>query len=169
MNLFERRYIMEQRIKISPLDTAILTCPDCGRSKILQLSEYKLEKRFTKLKYTCRCNRTCMVTLENRLDRNSHRCFAGTYTAPGVRQCTGPMVVKRLDSKGLTLKTNRDQNILPGITLEVEFVLDDAKQSMVKKDVRVTARQGNYLTAEFLVANHVDDLGDYLFFNKLYV
>lgn len=160
--------MMEQRIKISPLDTAHLTCPDCGRRKILQLSEYKLEKRLTKVKYTCRCNRTCVVTLESRSDRSSHRCFAGTYTAPAPQQCTGPMVVKRLNSKGLTLKTTRDQTILPGMTLEVEFVLDDAKQSMVKKNVRVTASQGKYLTAEFLVANHVDDLGDYLFFNKLY-
>lgn len=159
---------MELRIQVSSLDTAILTCPDCGLTKILQLSEYKLEKRFTRMKYSCRCGRVCMVTLESSSRQNHHRCLAGTYTALGSRRSTGPMVVKRLNSQGITLKTNKDQAILPGIDLEVEFVLDDAKQTVVKKDVRVTARQGRYLTAEFLVSNHVDDLSDYLFFNKLY-
>lgn len=159
---------MEQRIKISSLDTAVLICPDCRRTKILQLSEYKLEKRFTKMKYTCRCGQICLVILENRSGQNHHKCLAGTYTALGNNYGSGPMVVKRLNSQGITIKTNKEQAIIPGIDLEVEFVLDDAKQTVVKKDVRVTAGQGRYLTAEFLVSNHVDDLGDYLFFNKLY-
>ena len=51
----------------------------------------------------------------------------------------------------------------------VEFVLDDAKQSVVTKDVRVLARNGRYLTAAFLSKDHYDNLGPYLFFNKLYV
>jgi len=79
------------------------------------------------------------------------------------------MIIKRLNSKGITLKTNMDQKILPGQDLVLEFVLDDGKQSIVKKQVRVLARNGRYLTAEFTEEEHDDNLGPYLFFNKLYV
>ncbi len=62
-----------------------------------------------------------------------------------------------------------EQKILPGVSLKIEFVLDDAKQSLVRKEVRVLARDGRYLTAEFISKEHYDNLGPYLFFNKLYV
>ena len=38
--------------------------------------------------------------------------------------------------------TNIEQNILPGLKLFLEFVLDDAKQSIVKKEVVVKAKNG---------------------------
>lgn len=123
---------MEQRVKISSLDTAQLTCPQCRSDKALQLSDYKLIKRNTRVKYTRRCGHTYIAVLERRSGSGK-----GTH--------------------------------LPGIDLNVEFVLDDAKQSVVTKEVRVLARNGRYLTAEFLSKEHFDNLGPYLFFNKLYV
>ncbi len=160
---------MEDRVKISSLDTARLICPECRRAKIIQLSEYKLDKRYNRMKYLCRCGHTCMVTLENRVEMDTKTCLAGTYTATEDKGCKGGMVIKRLNSIGVTLKTNKDHNIRPGNGLSVEFILDDPKQSMVKKEVKVMAKQGRYLTAEFVSKNHADDLGHYLFFNKLYV
>ncbi len=62
-----------------------------------------------------------------------------------------------------------EQKILPGLNLMLEFVLDDIKQSIVKKQVRVLARNDRYLTAEFTSTEHHDNLGPYLFFNKPYV
>ncbi len=160
---------MEQRIKISSLDTAKLTCPECRRTKTLQLSEYKLIKRQTRVKYTCRCGHTYLAILEKRSGKEKDTHLAGTFSSNGDLRCAGKMVIKKLDSSGLTLKTNLEQKLLPGINLRVEFVLDDAKQSVVKKNVRVLARNGCYLTAEFASKEHFDNLGPYLFFNKLYV
>ena len=160
---------MEQRVKISSLDTARLSCPECRRTKTLQLSEYGLIKRNPRVKYTCRCGHTYLATLEKRAGSDKNTNLAGTFTVRNGKRCAGKMVIKKLNSEGLTLRTNLEQDILPGINLKVEFVLDDAKQSVVTKDVRVLARNGRYLTAEFLSKDHYDNLGPYLFFNKLYV
>lgn len=160
---------MEQRVIISPLDTARLTCPQCRRVKTLQLSEYGLVRRLTRVRYTCKCGHTFRAALEMRPGTNQNTRLTGTYTNLDNARCRGGLVVKKLNSEGITLKTNRDQNILPGINLRVEFVLDDAKQSVVSRDVRVLARSGRYLTAEFASKEHFDNLGPYLFFNKLYV
>nr|NJM01210.1 hypothetical protein [Desulfobacula sp.] len=53
--------------------------------------------------------------------------------------------------------------------LFLEFVLDDAKQSIVQKEVVVKAKNGKYLTAEFTSDLHEDNLGPYLFLNRLYI
>jgi hypothetical protein len=160
---------MEQRIKISSLDTARLTCPECRQTKTLQLSAYKLIKRHTRVKYTCRCGHTYLSVLEKKAGQDKDTHLAGTFSSNGATRCAGKMVVKKLNSSGVTLRTNLEQKLVPGSRLRVEFVLDDAKQSVVKKKVRVLARSGRYLTAEFLSKEHFDNLGPYLFFNKLYV
>jgi hypothetical protein len=160
---------MEQRVKISSLDTARLTCPECRRTKLLQLSEYKLMKRITRVRFTCSCGHVYFAALEKKsgLEKETH--LAGTFVSRGSIRCAGKMVVKRLNSAGLTLRTNLEQRLPAGITLLLEFVLDDAKQSVVKKEVKILAKNGKYLTAEFIEKDHYDNLGPYLFFNKLYV
>ena len=163
---------MEQRVIVSYLDTARLTCPECGRVKILQLSEYGLVKRLTRVKYTCKCKNTFWAALQMQPGTDKTACLAGTFCAMGDSRCAGKMVIKRLNSEGMILKTNLDQNILnqsilPGIGLRVEFVLDDAKQSVVTREIRVLARNGRYLTAEFTSKEHLDNLGPYLFSHKL--
>ena len=159
----------DHRVKISTLDTARLTCPECRQTRILQLSEYKLSKRFNRVKHTCRCGHTYITVLEKRSGRERNISLAGTFSTTGKEQRTGRMVIVRLNSDGLTLRTNMDEKLMPGINLKVEFVLDDPKQSVVTKDVRVVAKKGRHLTAEFLQKEHFDNLGPYLFFNKLYV
>ena len=158
---------MEQKIIIDNLDTARLSCPVCKQTKTLQLSEYKLIKRHTRIKCKCNCGHTFIAILEKKSGPQQDTVLTGTFISRGNIQCSGKMIIKRLNSKGITLKTNIEQKILPGLNLILEFVLDDAKQSIVKKQVRVLARNGRYLTAEFTSADHYDNLGPYLFSNKL--
>ena len=160
---------MEQKIIIDNLDTARLACPECQRTKTLQLSEYKLIKRQTRVKYKCNCGHTYLAILQKESRPQQDTMLAGTFSSEGNIPCSGKMTIKRLNSKGITLKTNVEQKILPGLNLILEFVLDDPKQSIVRKQARVLARNGRYLTAEFTAAEHHDNLGPYLFFNKLYV
>lgn len=160
---------MEQKIIIDNLDTALLTCPMCKKIKTLQLSKCKLVKPRTRVKQKCSCGHIHIVILQKQSSFHQETCLAGTYISRGDVRCSGKMVVKKLNNKGITFKTNIEQKILPGLNLMLEFVLDDGKQSIVKKKVQVLARDGKYLTAEFISKEHYDNLGPYLFFNKLYV
>ena len=159
---------MEQTILIDSLDTARFACPECHREKIMQLSEYSIKRQNTKVKCTCSCGHTYMVVLEKKESAHDTQLL-GTFISKGRMECRGKMIIKRLNSKGLTLRINVDQHILPGLKLFLEFVLDDAKQSIVKKEVVVRAKKGKYLSAEFTSDEHHDNLGPYLFFNKLYL
>lgn len=159
---------MEQRVLIDSLDTAWFACPECNRKKSMQLSEYKIKKPATKVRCKCRCGHTYMVILEKKRKSTQDTQLLGTFISNGSIKCSGKMIIKKLNSKGLMLKTNIEQSIIPGLKLLLEFVLDDAKQSIVKKEVVVKAKKGKYLSAEFLSDEHYDNLGPYLFFNKLY-
>lgn len=163
------REIMEQRIRIDRLDTARLTCPDCRRKKILQMSGHTFTKQYTKITFRCPCGYTGSAILEKRSDADADIGLAGTFICSDTTRCSGRMTIKRLSSQGIAFKTNVEQQIDPGLTLRLEFVLDDGKQSIVHKKVKVLARDGKYLTAKFMSGEHYDNLGPYLFFNKLYV
>ncbi len=160
---------MEQVIFIDSLDTARFGCPECSREKIMQLSEYNLRRRQTRVRCKCRCGHTYGVILEKTFESIQQTQLTGTYESKEKTECRGKMIIKKLNSKGIMLKTNMEPNILPGLKLLCEFVLDDPKQSIVKKEVVVKAKKGKYLSAEFLSKDHSDNLGPYLFFNKLYV
>lgn len=160
---------MTQILTIDSLDTAVFVCPECKKTKILQLTSYKVTRPETRVKCKCSCGYTTSVILEKKYLCNKDIRLSGTFVTREKTRISGRMIIKRLNSKGLMLKTNLEQNILPGLKMFLEFVLDDAKQSIVKKEVVVRARQGKYLSAEFTSDEHYDNLGPYLFFNKLYI
>lgn len=160
---------MTQKIFIDSFDTAQFACPECKRGKIMQLSEHNIVKRTTKVRCKCKCGHSYIVILEKVAESIQKTQLLGTFISNGQMKCSGKMIIKKLNSKGLMLKTNIEQNIIPGLKLFLEFVLDDAKQSIVKKEVVVKAKKGKYLSAEFTSSEHYDNLGPYLFFNKLYI
>lgn len=160
---------MEQKLMLDMLDTARIVCSGCNKIKLLQLSGYPLAKTHTRIKYTCLCGHVCLAVLEKKPAGQRETRLAGTFISRGGARCSGKMTIQKLNSQGLTLKTNIEQKILPGLNLMLEFVLDDVKQSLVKKEVRILARNGRYITVEFISTDHYDNLGPYLFFNKLFV
>ncbi len=160
---------MKEIIKIDSLDTAKFACPECKKTKVMQLSEYKLKQDTTRVKCNCRCGHSFKVILEKKNNMAHKTELFGTFVSSGTIRCSGKMIIKKLNSSGVMLKTNLEQRIIPGLKLMVEFVLDDAKQSIVKKEVIVKAKQGKYMSAHFVTDEHYDNLGPYLFFNKLYV
>lgn len=159
---------MEQKIFIDSLDTAQFACPECNREKVMQLSEYKIRRRTTRVRCKCKCGHINMVTLKKQIESIQNTQLLGTFSTANRTGCSGKMIIKKLNSKGILLRTNIEQNILPGLKLLLEFVLDDAKQSIVRKEVVVKAKKGKYLSAEFTTSEHADNLGPYLFFNKLH-
>ena len=159
----------EQKIRIDRLDIAKILCPDCGRKKMLQMSGHRFTRQFTRITFRCPCGYTGAAILEKSSDTLPDVGLAGTFICSDKARRSGRMTIKRLNSQGITFKTNIEQKIDPGLTLNLEFVLDDGKQSIVKKTVKVLVRDGKYLSAAFTSREHYDNLGPYLFFNKLYV
>ncbi len=160
---------MEQRVFMDSLDTARFVCPKCRREKIMQLSAYNIKKHSTRVRLRCKCGHTRIITLEKLAEAQKSMQLLGTFMVKDRDGVFGKIIIKKLNSNGILLKTNIEQGLLPGLKLFLEFVLDDAKQSIVKKEVVVKAKKGKFLTAEFTSNLHDDNLGPYLFNNRLYI
>ena len=160
---------MEQRVFMDSLDTARFVCPGCCREKIMQLSVYDIKKHATRVRLTCKCGHSHTIILEKMVEAQKSMQLLGTFMAKDRDRLFGKMIIKKLNRNGILLKTNIEQAILPGLKLLLEFVLDDAKQSIVQKEVVVKAKKGKYLTAQFISNHHDDNLGPYLFNNRLYI
>ena len=159
---------MEQRILVDSLDTARFTCPECHQEKFMQLSEYSIHRQTTKVKCRCKCGHTHFAILEKTPEPIQHTHLSGTFISNNRVQCNGKMIIKKLNRRGLVFKTNTGQDMPPGLKIFIEFVLDDAKQSIVKKEVVVKAKKGRYFSAEFTSNHHHDNLGPYLFSHNLH-
>lgn len=162
---------MEQQIIVDCIDTAEFVCPECSRKKIMQLSGYDIKKQRTRVRCVCKCGHvyTAVLVKETDLTFPGTQLFGMFTTKAHENICSGRMVIKTLNSRGIIFKTFIEQNFWPGLRLLLEFVLDDAKQSIVQADVIVRAKKGKYMSAVFLSQKHCLNLGSYLFFNKLYV
>lgn len=158
---------METKVVIDSLGMVTLKCPKCNTKKTLLVSQYKIHKSMTRIRCRCGCGEIFCVVLELNEKNARDMQLLGICTSKEQELWSGRMTVKRLNARGLTIMLNIKQKTTPGHKLLLEFVLDDAKQSIVKKQAIVTATDGPYISADFLSREHFDNLGPYLFFNKL--
>ncbi len=157
---------MDQKILVDGLETASLTCPQCKKTRQVLLAGYRLPKRYNRLTYHCGCGRHTRAILEKKFDPCPCAGLAGTFRHTGPSPVSGKMTVLKVNQSGITLKTHQDHSIPPGRSLTVEFVLDDPKQSIVRRRVRVLASHGRYLTARFPHCGCNDNLDAYLLFHS---
>ena len=75
----------------------------------------------------------------------------------------GNMVVRDLSSTGLKLEVNGKLNFSPGDVLEIQFRLDDSKNTLIKTKVVIRVIENLYIGAEFFQnETEVNGLGFYL-------
>ena len=155
------------KIPIDSLDTAVLTCPSCGRKKVMQVSCFELTEPETRVRLRCACEKQSEVILKKMDLRSSNLKLPGTYATQGETKQYGRITVKRLNSIGLVFTIIVGRDLPVGQKLLLEFVLDDVKQSIVRKEAIVVATHMRHVSVRFLCPDHFDNLGPYLFFNQL--
>ena len=156
---------MDQTVFISSNNTATFRCPQCGKAKISDVSQYaKTDQKIT-VKCTCTCGHTFRCRLEKRRQYRKSADLPGRFTLIGENGPADSGLVKVVDisTTGLKLKLNAPRDFSIGEKLLVEFNLDNRQRSPMKKNVIIRNISGLYVGAAFL-PNEMDDpvLGFYL-------
>jgi hypothetical protein len=147
---------------------AIIICPECEKSKTLDVSEHVHTREAVKLKHPCECGYVYNVLLER---RNRYRKIVdvpGTYAhfISGEQLSEGSMTVKEITRAGLGLKLdgNEIEKINIDDTLFVEFHLDDESRSLIRKEAIIRNIRGPYIGTEFSSVDLYDRaLGVFMF------
>lgn len=155
---------MTLRYKIDSLDTVKLPCPRCSGTSVVQVSKYRFTRHETPVRHRCSCGYTSRFVLVKRNLSDHGLNLLGTYAAIDPPKFTGRVTIREINNTGLIFVPGGSGKFTPGKRILLEFVLDDGKQSIVRRTVTVKAAGGGYVSATFCSTDHFDNLGPYLFF-----
>lgn len=153
---------MTQRIFLTKSGTANSACPECGELQTLDVSKYQNIEKEVRLKCTCKCKHVFPVILERREHVRKEVLFPGVIF---LKRKQRPVTIVNISRFGLQIRISRALNITSGDRVNIEFTLDDATRSRVRKKMIVRNIVENKIGMEFVDRNHYDKLGSYLLFH----
>jgi hypothetical protein len=148
---------------------ATLVCPECDRSRTVNVAEHVKRDHEVKIRVKCPCGHRYPAALERRRFFRKGVHFRGTFsrTADGRAAGGGGMAVLDLSRTGLRIRLNTMGKLDVGDKLVVEFRLDDRQRSLIRKESIVRRIKGLDLGAEFASLEpsdpHAKAIGFYLF------
>jgi hypothetical protein len=160
---------MTLKVFVSAGHTAVFECPQCKKSRNVDVSKYKQIDKEVKIKVNCSCGHSYPVVLERRRHYRKTVNLAGTYglSVSGGPIKKGMMTVKDLSRSGLRIKIAAQPNFDIGDKLMVEFHLDDNIRSLIRKEAIVRKISELNIGLEFSSMDSSDPgdkaLGFYLF------
>jgi hypothetical protein len=129
-----------------------LVCEKCGKTRVINLSDFKNIGKPLKVK--CSCGHFFFVSIEVRKFYRKNTHLSGEYikvshdAGKGLEK--GIMTVEDLSRTGLGFRTKTKHDIRVDDLLRVRFVLDDAKRSEVTKSAVVKRVSDHCIGAEFV-------------------
>jgi len=157
---------MTQKIYITSKQMATFSCPQCNRSKTVDVSKYAALDKVVKVNIKCPCGHSYKAILEKRRHYRKETNLPGTYVhfIDGQPRDRGLMTVRDLSTAGMKLRLNVKQSFAIGDQLRVEFHLDDAHRTLIRKTVIIRNQRDQFIGVELAPFETVDKaLGFYLF------
>ena len=157
---------MSEKVYITSKQMATFSCPQCTRTKTVDVSQYATLDKMVKVNVKCPCGHAYKAILEKRKQYRKETSLPGTYVhfIDGQPQNRGLMTIEDISTSGVKIKLNVKQNFAIGDQIKVEFHLDDAQRTLIKKTVIIRNQREQFIGAEFAPFETVDKaLGFYLF------
>ncbi len=159
---------MPEKIYITEDNTATFICPNCHKVSVKDATRYLEKNKPIRLKVKCCCGHTYAVFLEKRRKIRKTADLSGAYTFSSFpadpEKQAGSLRVKNLSYSGLRVQLQAPPLFHVGDTLFIEFHLDDANQSRIRKKVIVKNIQDLSVGLAYADPQTCDSaLGFYLF------
>ena len=133
---------------VRPDNTAVITCPHCGRQKTIQGDSVKGHRH--KFKVKCTCKNVFIVNLEFRKRKRKPTNLRGTYINHSQQDSNGNIIVKNLSVSGLEFTSYDHKDFKVDDELTVSFTLDDEHLSEITKEIIVKDIRKNSVGCEFV-------------------
>lgn len=157
---------MTEKVYITSKQMATFVCPQCQKSKTVNVSQYTNHDKIVRVNVKCPCGYAYSAILEKRKKYRKETYLSGTYEhfVGGKKVDGGLMTVKDISTTGMKLKMSIHHRCAVGDLIRVEFQLDDIHNTLITKKVIVRNIKGPEIGTEFAPTEAVDKaLGFYLF------
>jgi hypothetical protein len=137
-----------RKVHVDPDDTALVECPYCLSSRIVNAAKYR--NRSDPLTVACTCKKTFLVSFEWRRASRKETYLEGYWTKPPESKDWTRMLVKDISDRGVAFTTLAGHDLREGDKLKVKITKDDRRGTQIEKTA-IVRRLGknNYVGCEF--------------------
>ncbi|MGD2030744.1 MAG: PilZ domain-containing protein [Desulfobacterales bacterium] len=147
-------------VYVNDANQASITCPKCGFTKALDMTNFKNAQKSVKGK--CRCGEVFGLTIEFRKNYRKKVRLPGEYRINGKGK-KGDIIIENLSMNGIRFVNLGFHQISIDDTLEIQFQLDNPMRSEIRKLVQVVWVEDKMVGAKFSELNTFkSELGFYL-------
>jgi len=153
---------MVTKVFVDAKGFVLFSCPNCNKVRKEQADSYK--GAGGPVKIVCQCGQAYDVGIEFRRVIRKMARIDGMYFHASNSGVWGKMVVKNISLHGCGFETLKANPFQPEDEMRMEFHLDDAKQTLIKKRALVRSVDEKYVGCQFIEkGNEFDpELGFYL-------
>lgn len=158
---------MEEKVFITGENTVVFRCPQCQRTKTVDVAALGDLSQPLRFRLKCPCGQATTSVVDKRRRFRKETSFPGTYVhyVDGQPRGKGSLTVKDLSVNGMKLMIASGETFNRGDVLKVAFRLDDAQRSPVEKKVIIRSISPPFVGTEFAPTETLDKaLGFYLRF-----
>jgi hypothetical protein len=154
---------MPQSVFVNSENKAIFTCPQCTKSKTIDVSKILFSTNTISLKIKCPCGNIFPVKIERRKFYRKETNLRGVFLLENNSK-EFPMTVNNISRSGIQIKSSKTENLKLDDQVLVQFRLDDKSRSLIKKKGTIRRIEGMNIGIEFSYIDEYDKiLGFYLF------
>jgi len=156
---------MIEKVYVTNTNMATFICPQCKKTLTVNVSKYAQMEQTVKVKSKCSCGNKWTSVLEKRKQYRKSVNLPGIYQyiVDGKEKDRGKLTITDISAGGVKLKLDVDRKLKTGHILNLEFKLDDSKQTLMKKTVIIRNASSPYFGAAFKDAGSYDPvMGFYL-------
>ena len=148
---------MLEKVFVNENNIAVFICPECKKSRNIDVSKYKNLDKASKIKCSCPCGHSYNVILEKRKYYRKKANFPGIYvnivSSIGANFLEevgrGTLKVTDISRTGIQFTLNIQHDFSLHDKILVEFRLDDKQRTPIKKEVIIKNINGLEIGAEF--------------------
>ena len=150
-----------QKLYINDTYIVTLQCPVCKLTNEANVKKYIKFETSVRLRVKCSCGNYYTAILERRKFYRKEINIHGTviYSVPNGPKKRGAMTVLDISRGGAKIKALGLSTVKKGDTLELEFHLNDKKQTLIKKQV-IVRNVNNYIINTEFCSHFVNDYED---------
>jgi len=147
-------------------EQATFVCPNCNKTKTINIAKFKKTKRVVKVNLKCSCGHSLETLLERRNYRRKETTLPGIFSRPiersGVER--GNIVIMDISRAGLKFKSHVRAEFNIGDKLLIDFHLNDKEKSFIKKEAIIkNICRDDMIGAQFCATDFYGKIGEYIF------
>lgn len=147
---------------VSPDFKTTLECPQCQKSRRVDVAKFIAIEKEAKLKCKCSCGHQFSVILERRRSVRKQVTFPGWMF---YKRNKYKILIKDISRHGVKIFVLGKAYLKTDVKISVEFIIDDPMKSTIKRDLRIKKILNlTDVGCEFLTYDHTGNLGKYFMF-----